>query len=76
MIIYHKTNNELFSTQVIIGAKKTGVTHGVFVWEKHRENIDKLENDGDVFIVGATFAGADYNGFFDSREKWKDFIKV
>ena len=70
MIIYHKTNNQIFSTQVVLSAKGSEISTGTFVWNKHRENVDKLENDGDVFITGASFAGAEYSGFFDKREKW------
>jgi len=61
--LYHKTNNRIVSTCVMLGFIKDNITHGNHVWDKHKEMVSKLENDGDVLVTGGTFVGAKYSGF-------------
>ena len=74
MLIYHKTNNKIYCTQVILGLKNE-ITTGTFVWDKHKEQVNELENNGDVFVTGATHFGAVYEGEYISRERYIDLIK-
>jgi hypothetical protein len=76
MIIYHKTNGVTSSTTLMMGFGSTNVTHGTFVWNKHKEMVDKLTEDGDVFVTGATHVGAVYSGEFVKRSRYKRYIGV
>ena len=75
MLIYHKTNEKIMTTQVMVGFGYSSVIHGSHVWEKHQENVDKLENNGDVFVTGGTYASAIYDGKFEPREMFNHYIE-
>lgn len=75
MIIYHKTNGKTVSTCVILGAGKSSVTHGSSVWEKHKEEVDKLTDNGDVYVTGGSYYGAVYTGKLEDRSKFEHYIK-
>jgi hypothetical protein len=75
MIIYHKTNNEIRSTEVIYNAKGSNISHGNYVWDKHRENVDKLEDGGDVFVTGGTYYGAIYEGKLEQRASFANYLE-
>lgn len=74
MLVYHKTNNEVICTQVTLGASISDVTHGSFIWEKHRDAVDKLINDGDVWVTGGTYASSVYSGKLEPREMFTHYI--
>jgi len=74
MLIYHKTNNKIVCTQVIMGSGKSNISHGSYIWDKHKKMVDKLENNGDVFVTGGTFIGAVYEGAFYERANFKKYI--
>ena len=75
MIIYHKTDNKIYNTCVILGADKTSISTGTFIWGKHKEQVQKLENNSDVFVTGGTHYGAVYSGMFCKREKYQQYLK-
>lgn len=76
MIIYHITNNTLTSTQVIHGAGKSVVSHGTFVWDKHKDDVALLQNESDVYVTGATHVGAVYEGMYASRENYCHYLEI
>lgn len=73
MLIYHKENNKVYCTQVMMSALASDVSHGTHVWDKHRESVDKLVDNGDVFVTGGTYYGAVYEGKFEPREKFSHY---
>lgn len=75
MIIYHRTHGKIVSTSVMLGARGSVINHGSHVWDKHREKVDNLEEGGDVFVTGATFVGAVYEGITMSRESMVRYIQ-
>ncbi len=75
MLIYHLSDGKQITTQVILGGSRSKVSHGVHVWDKHKDEVAKLEDGGDVFVTGATYAGAKYKGEFVSRERFKHYIE-
>lgn len=76
MLIYHKTNGINVTTEVILGAKGSKVSHGSHVWDKHAENVSKLEDNGQVFVTGATHAAAVYEGYFTDRDQFSRYLEV
>ena len=75
MLIYHKTKGNVYCTQVILGAGKSDVSTGTHIWDKHQENVDKLQDNGDLFVTGATHAGAVYEGMFVSRDSYSNYME-
>lgn len=75
MLIYHKENGVTSCTMVMLGAGSSSTSHGKHVWDKHKECVDMLEDDGDVFVTGGTYVGAIYEGKFENRENFKHYFK-
>ena len=74
MLIYHMTDNKVKCTEVILGAGKSSVKHGNYVWKKHQDSVNELRNNGRVFVTGATHLGGCYDGMFEDREKYNHYI--
>jgi len=75
MLIYHKTNGKNITTQVIMGCGASKVSHGSYIWEKHQSNVDKLVDNGDVFVTGGAYASAIYEGKMEPRKMFQQFIE-
>lgn len=73
MLIYHKTNGKVFCTQIMMSVLKSDVSHGTHIWDKHQEGVNKLVNNGNVFVTGGTYYGAVYEGKFEPREKFSHY---
>jgi hypothetical protein len=74
MLIYHKENGKITCTEVIIGFDKSSIKHSNYIWSKHKEQVAKLEDNGNVFVTGATFKGADYSGTFFKRDIFEEYL--
>ena len=78
MLIYHKTNNQIYVCNVMFSYKGSDVHHFKkcfdSIWEKHMEFVEQLQNDGDCYVTGATFKGAIYDGMWMKRDKLDRFF--
>lgn len=73
MIIYHITNGQLYSTQVIVGFRETHINHYKKtidkIQEKHKHQVKELVDNGEkVYITGGTHSAAVYEGYFANRK--------
>ena len=75
MLIYSKQNGKTTCTCIIKGASKSNVSHSDYVWDKHKNQVDKLSDNGDVFVTGGTYKGAIYEGKFEPREMFSHYLK-
>lgn len=74
MLIYHKTKDEIHCTAVQYFSGNSVVTHSSYVWEKHKEAVETLENDGEVYVTGGNYLGAVYEGKFEPRDMFERYM--
>ena len=75
MLIYSKNNGKIICTAVQLSAGRTIVTHSSYIWEKHKSAVNKLQDNGDVYVTGGTYSGAVYSGKMEPRDKFSQYLK-
>jgi len=75
MIIYHKTNGKNVTTEVILSAGQSKVSNGTHIWDKDKKIVKSLKDNGDVYVIGGTYATAMYCGKIEPREMFKQYLK-
>jgi hypothetical protein len=77
MIIYHNKNGQIISTCVMLGSKNSSIAHGKFIWDAHKQAVEKLLTNPDmVYVTGDTSINGDYNGYYAEKNKFNKYINI
>ena len=78
MLIYHRTDDKLQVTQVILsgGPSKVDTFDKAMedVPNSHKGGVRILRNGGDVYVTGGTYSSAVYSGKREPRSMFLDYI--
>jgi len=74
MIIYHKTNGKNVTTEVILSAGQSKVSNSTHIWDKHKNAVNTLKNNEDVYVTGGTYINSIYSGKFEPRKMFEHYI--